>query len=280
MRIVNRDYETGEYTLECHGHKIRVIKGYIDSPRDRDSYFSFVSCVKPEVLVDRLGKDETGNGCYYCPDDSNFKPSGNIYVDIIRFSDARHEPPVELTEEIVAEAKRVVEERFIVFPVWLSQEEDGKLDFNFGSLEELQDNTCTPTGDRGDAVLFGALFAPVNLAGDGLPTRHADEWAAVMVEEYSSWVNNDTYIIDVSMNEELERLVMNASEGLYFNWQESLGFLYTEVYGGDGVLWEMQAVVREFNHTIEGIKDDLDNMNDNDLDPEDKADIFAVIDEK
>lgn len=275
MRIVNRNYETGGYTIECHGHKIRVIKGYIDSPRDRDCYVRFVSCVKPEVLVDRLGKDETGNGCYYCPDDSNFKPSGNIYVDIIRFSDARHEPPVELTEEIIAEAKRVVEERFFVLPVWLLRKGDGKFDFVYGSLKELEDNTGTPTGDRGDAVLFGALYTSTD--GTALPESDALLWARMELDAYSSWVNNDTYIIDVSMNEELERLVMNASDGLYDNWQERLGWLYTEFYGGDSITWEMRDVVRTFKDMIESIEDDLDNMNESELDPEDKAEILAIL---
>lgn len=279
MRIVNRDYETGEYTLECYGHEIRVIKGGAESPRDKDSYFTFINCVKPEVLVDRLGKDETEYGCYKCPDDSNFKPSGNIYVDIIRFSDARHEPPVELTEEMITEAKRVVEERYVVFPVLLSRGKNGKFRFTCNTLRWFKENNLESTGGYDDAVLFGALYAPVDVDSNKMHSVDDLLWVEILVEEYSLWVNDDTYIIDVSMSEELERLVMNANEGLYYRWQENLGWLNTEGYGSDAT-WDMRNTVTRLNITIDCIKESMDNMNDSELDPEDKADILAALNTK
>ena len=277
MRIVNRDYETGEYTLECYGHEIRVIKGGAESSRVRDSYFTFINCVKSDILADRLGKDETGHGCYECPDSYEFKPSGNIYVDIIRFSDARHEPPVELTEEMITEARQVVEECYVVFPVLLSRGKNGKFKFTCNTLQWFKENNLESTGGYDGAVLFGALYAPIDI--DSNKPCFVDDllWAEIQVEEYSLWVNDDTYIIDVSMSEELERLVMNANKGLYYRWQENLGWLNTEVYGSSDVTWDMRNTVTRLNITIDCIKESMDNMNDSELDPEDKADILDIL---
>lgn len=291
MQTIYDNDGAGGFTIKYRGHEIRVTQDCIENPRDRDFCFTFVSCVSPQDAANKLGDhDETNYSRYECPDNELFRPCGNIYVDSLRLLKDKI-PSSELvhrlfgwsSEEEVTRAQQIVEEYFHVFPVWLSRDQNGKLTFTCGTLEEFKENNGEPLDARKNSILFGALcttkqptmFHPNN--GDFMT------FAKIAVDQYSSWVNGDTYIIDVTMSDKLAGLLLNLKVGdsIYHGHKESIHLLQISGFG------DIECAEAEVPSTIRGLDDDIEDLKvmllevyGERIDPEDKAEILAVIDEK
>lgn len=210
--------------IKFRGHVVEFEKHSVANPRLTKDEFSFVSCLRPNSFIaEHLGVKDYK--CFKCPDNEGFNPSGDIYVDVMNFLD--NELDCEfLYPSMINSAKQKLKD-YEIFPVWLSRE-NGRLIYEYIPFEgKLPRNK----------ILFGALATPYETAMDLIRSIDVDheDWffdspsmevllptIKGILDNYSSWVNGETWVANVSPSELVGRIIEDASPELYREWKNKL----------------------------------------------------------
>ena len=261
------DGENGSDVANYRGHIITVKYDIVaENPRARLDHFSFISVNKAEPT----------------PDNCNFIPTGNLYIDIYRYATDKWDIMLDWDSKDFQKAYKYVKKNLIVFPVGYDRQSQSGV-----SLYLARDAIITQAANRRD--LFGAVFISIKEAKEVYGTeKTVEELSDILklnvihlIEMYSVWVNNEIKYVGVEPYDKILFMLSTGSEEarkIKHGWLRNLHGLCRQVWGDCSTLnEEVVESIRGVDKQADWLISELDKLDSSQLNPTMKADLLALL---
>lgn len=261
------DGENGSDVANYRGHIITVKYDVVaENPRARLDYFNFISINEAEPT----------------PDNRNFNPTGNFYIDIYRYAIDKWDMMLDWDSKDFQKAYKYIKKNLIVFPIGYDRQSQSEV-----SLYLARDAVIMQAANRRD--LFGAVFISIKKAkevyGAGKTVEELSDILRLevihLIEMYSVWVNNEIKSVSV---EPYDKILFMLSAGgeetikIKRSWLRNLYGLCRQVWGDcDTLNEEVVESIRGVEKQADWLIKELDKLDSSQLNPTMKANLLELL---